>query len=128
MVYPYSFGEDLQVVRLSSESWNCSMINYGLSTDNCDEWELEIGIAADSFAPGAFPIEFGSFVTYEAAAKTPDCMIHTGGGFQYSKDAVLTIVEVSATSVSVKLTGVSTKDMNGHDVNGAYTAFRCGTP
>ena len=128
MVYPYTSLEDLQVVRLSSESWSCSMINYGLFVENCDEWELEIRIAAGSFAPGSFPLKLVNLVSYEAAAKTPGCIVQTGSGLQFSKDAVLTLVEVSATSVSMKLTGVSPEDMNGHDVNGAYTAFRCGTP
>jgi len=128
LVYPYSFGEDLEVVRISTEILNCSKLNWSISNDNCDWWELEIGIPVDAFAPGSFPIDFGTFVTFEAAAAHPDCIVMTGGGLFHSQDAVLTILEVTDSSVSIGLTGVSPEDMNGHEVNGEYTALRCSVP
>ena len=128
LVYPFSFGEDLEVVRISTETLDCSKLNWSISNDNCDWWVLEVGIPVGSFAPGSYPIDFGTFVTFEAAAANPSCIVKTGGGLVYSQEAVLTILEVTDTSVSVELTGVSTEDLNGHDANGSYTALRCDVP
>jgi hypothetical protein len=128
LVYPYSFGGDLQVVRLSTEILDCAKLNWGMPEDDCDWWLLEIGIPASSFAPGSFPIDFSTFVSFSAAAANPGCIIQTGGGLFYSDNAVLTILEVSESSVSVELTGVSTEDLNGHDANGSYTALWCEPP
>lgn len=128
IVYPYHLGEDLQVVRLSTETLDCAKLNYGMSIDDCDWWALSIGIPAESFGPGSFALDFGTFVSYEAAAANPDCIIQTGGGLVDSNNAVLSILEVTESSVSVELVGVSTEDLNGHDANGAYTALRCDAP